>query len=229
MDIGDIKIPVWEEDPYYKKTQDVLFPFGSGLLEGNVPDYYKTIGQVGSPEFENMLRLTQTDTANAVNNNLIRRNIGRGGLGASIAAKANADTGTRLRWSDFQRAIQGKEFLLNIGKDTLTGVRSSALNITGMKNNFNQQNFQNEFGLFKYEDTVKREEEASESAMWQNLLKAGISAAAIIASGGLAAPAVAGAGAAGATGLGSAAAIGTGAASATAEMGNLGWQLAFLG
>ncbi len=179
-EVSKVELPTWEQDPLYQSSQDILFPFASDLLKGIVPDYYKAIGETGSSEFENMLGLVNRDTSKAVNENLAKRGISRGGLGASIAAKSAADVNTKLRWSDFERALTGKQSLLNLGVNTMSGVRDSALNITGMKNNFNLSNFDNSFKKAETLDT----QQAQTDAMWGELLKSGISAAGMLATGG---------------------------------------------
>jgi len=191
--VSDVTIPSWEADPYYKQSQDVLFPFSSDLLKGITPEYYKSIGETGSPEFEKMLGLTNRDITRSVSESLAKRGLGRGGLGASITSKAVADTTTKLRWNDFLRAITGKEFLLTAGSNIMSGVRSGALSNQQMLNQFALRKTELELKKAEMEDVA----ESSENSMWESLLKAGIKAAASIMSGGTAAPVIGALGAAG--------------------------------
>jgi hypothetical protein len=185
--VSDIKIPEFKPDEFYQKSQNLLFPLGSDLLKGIIPEYYADIGKAGGTDFEKMLDLTTRDITTSVNEGLAKRNLGRGGLGLSIASKAVADATTKLRWSDFQRAIAGKEGLLTTGLNTMAGVRSGALSNQGQTNEFSLGATKLSLEQAQYED----EQAAQENAMWGQLLKAGISAAATIATGGAAAPVVA--------------------------------------
>ena len=40
------QVPPFEEDPYYQKTQDVLFPFGTDILKGVYNEQLKGIHQI---------------------------------------------------------------------------------------------------------------------------------------------------------------------------------------
>lgn len=188
----DLKLPDWFEDPLYQKTQSRLEPFGSNLLEGKLPDFFSTLGKTGTPEFENILSLINRDTATAVNENLVRRNISRGGVGQNLLATTMADVGKKLRWEDFLRGQDEKKWLMGTGLDTLSGVRSSALDITGQKNQFNISRSGLDLQAQQFNAKQAAEEKAAKDKMWQDILKSGIGAAAIFATGGAAAPAVAG-------------------------------------
>jgi len=200
----NVAMPAWYEDPYYQKTQDKLFGYGTDILEGNLPDFYSSLGRTGSPAFKEMLALVNRDTARAVNENLVRRNITRGGVGVSSIAKATADVGSKLRFEDFLRANREKAGLLTTGLNTVSGVRSAALDITGKRNQFNLGRTELELGRAGMMD----EAEAAQNQMWSDILSSAIGAGAIIATGGFATPVVAGAGGAGA--LGSAEALNPG-------------------
>jgi hypothetical protein len=140
------EVPFYE-DPYYQKSQDILFPFGSDLLKGgeSIPEYFRGIGEAGGPEFEAMLAKTTKDITTKVNEDLARRKV-KGPLGAGLIAKQVSDTTAPLRYSDFLRSLEGKQTLMNTGLNTVSDVRNSALNWTQMKNNFNmgvaQTNYQ---------------------------------------------------------------------------------------
>jgi len=175
-----IDLPSFYEDPYYKKTQDYLYPFGTNMLAGNVPDYYKPIGEWGGTELENLLGLTRRDVTNAVNENLTRRNISRGGLGASVIAKTMADTTTKARWDDYMRAIQGRQYLLGMGLNTVQGVGSSALNFMGQKNQFELNKAGLASDIEKYNAAIEAQRKAQQDAMWSQILSSAIGAAGTI-------------------------------------------------
>ena len=154
-----VNIPDFYNDPLYQQSQGVLFPFGTNMLSGNLPDYYKPIGETGGTEFNNMLALMNRDTTTAVNENMTRRNISRGGLGANIIAKAVADNSTKLRWEDYSRALTGKQNLLNLGLNTVSNVGSNALNYMGQKNNFNMSAAGLQFDASKFNSQIQQQQE----------------------------------------------------------------------
>lgn len=187
----DIKLPDWYEDPLYQKTQSRLEPFGSNLLEGKLPDFYSTLGKTSTPEFENILSLINRDTSLAINENLVRRNISRGGVGQNLLATTMADVGTKLRWEDFLRGQDEKKWLMGTGLDTLSGVRSSALDITGQRNQFNISRTGLDLQAQQFNAQQAAAEKAAKNKMWSDIISSTIGAAAILATGGAAAPLVA--------------------------------------
>jgi len=168
--ISDIKIPDFYTDPNYTESQDLLSTTGSNLLAGKPGDYYKSIGETGGGAFENMMKLIGRDTSKAVSENLVRRNVARGGLGASLVAKSMSDVGTKLRWEDYSRAQKGKQFLLGKGLDTTEGVRSSALNFGSQKNLYNLNATKMAMGKAEAEEAAS----AREGSMWSSILSSGI-------------------------------------------------------
>jgi len=210
------------EDPLYQKTQQPLFEFGTGLLEGKPNDYYKPIGESGSSEFEKMLALTTRDTQKAVGENLVRRGISRGGLGASIVAKTAADTSTKLRWEDYSRAIAGKQFLMSSGLNTLSDVRGGSLAIGSQKNQYNLSKAELDLSVQKANAAAKQ----AQNDMWAKLAA---SAVGIIATGGLGALGLGAAGAAGAAGgMGAATSGALAGSAASSPMASLSSMSEFL-
>lgn len=135
--VSQVSIPSFYEDPYYGKSQKKLFNFGSKGLEGEFPDYYKIIGEYDSKQFEDLLGLVQRDTARSVDEQLVRQNISRSGLGASVLAKTMGDVTKQARYADFLRAVQGRKGLLDTSVGTVEGVRAGALTNQGQRNQFN--------------------------------------------------------------------------------------------
>lgn len=177
----DITLPNFYIDPSYQKSQDVLLPFGSDVLQGKLPDFYSSLGKTNTPEFNEMLSLVNRDTAKAVNENIVRRNISRSGIGLSTIAKTAADVGSKLRWEDFMRGNQEKMSLLGLGTSTLEGVRSAGLSLGGQKNQYQVQGAQ----LALEQEKMKQQKEAANNAMWSQILSSAIGAAGMLATGGL--------------------------------------------
>lgn len=176
-----LNLPSYYQSEWYTKPQKRLYDYSSGLLEGNIPDYYKGIGETGGAELQGMMDLLGRDISKNVTEDMARRNVGSGGAGLSAIAKATADAGTQLRWQDFLRSMQGKQYLLGAGLETMSGVRGAGLQEQGMQNQFNLNKAGMEFNVNKYNDEQARADEASKGALWGDILGAGIGAAGTIA------------------------------------------------
>lgn len=126
-------LPDFAEDPYYKKSQEALFPFGRDLLAGDIPDYYKPIGEIGGELFEDVLGLGIKDIKTAGIETAARFGRRGGNVAPGIAGKVGEFT-KRARFDDLMRALKGRGFLLGAGADMLSGVRGGALTFQGQKN-----------------------------------------------------------------------------------------------
>jgi len=125
------------EDPFVGQTQDRLYGLGTGILEGKTPESFSDIGKMGSPQFENMLSLMKKDVTTGVQEDIVRRGVSRGGVGAAATAKAVGEQSTKMRFADMLQAIEGQKFLLGTGVSALSGVRGAALTNQGMLNKLN--------------------------------------------------------------------------------------------
>ena len=131
--IPQFYLPECEPDPLYTESQDYLYGYGTNLLEGNINNYYAPIGEYGAQPFQDILGLATRDIQRSVQEDLVRRGIGRGGIGSTAVSQKVGDVSKELLYNDYARAIEGRESLLNAGLNTVSGVRTSALNLTGMK------------------------------------------------------------------------------------------------
>lgn len=121
---ADFELPEFQEDPDYRATQDYLKELGINILEGDIPDYYKGIGETGGAEFENYLNLIRGD--NIETGKEIAAATGRGGgVAQQLANQFANETTTKARYADFLRAMEGKEYLFGQGKNITEGVRAS--------------------------------------------------------------------------------------------------------
>lgn len=150
--VEGIALPKFEEDPIFKDLQEYLSGYGKNLLEGKPNEYYKGIGEAGGSEFENMLALSNRDIQQSVLESAAKGGRGRGGAVASVTAQQVADNTTKLRFADFLRAMQGKEFLFGQGRGITEASRESGLANQGQKNNFNLANFDNAMAKAGYLD-----------------------------------------------------------------------------
>jgi len=180
----DLSLPDWFQDPMYQDTQNLSYSMGKNILAGKLPDFYSSLGQTGSPEFKNMLAMINAQTATAVNENLVRRNISRSGVGLASTAKAVADATTSLSWTDYIKAAGEKSNLLNTGLNTIAGVRSSALDLTGQKNQFGMQGAQLRLSADEFNANMEAKQaeaeaakKAQKNAMWQQIISSVIGGA----------------------------------------------------
>jgi len=161
--------PKWWEDPFYEKTQEDLYGFGSEGLQGNFPAYYQLLGEYGGPEFEKYNALVNKDITTAATDDAARRR-SRGGATQEVIAKAVGESSTKLRFADFQRAMAAREKLLGVSLGAEESVRSGALSNQGMRNDFNNRQWLALLGVAQDE---ARTAGANPPSIWENLLGLG--------------------------------------------------------
>lgn len=169
---SNIVTPTFQADPYYTSSQATLSPFFTAMLQGDMPDYYKAIGETGSDESKKMLALTNRDITTSVNENMTRRGMSRSGVSADVISKAIGDSSTKFNYADYERALTGKLNLLNTATTGLSNVRSAALNNQSQQNSFNLNAAQ--FDLNKLANTQAQEQ--SDENTWLSLLSSGVGA-----------------------------------------------------
>ncbi len=117
--------------PELVPTLERLSGAGQGILAGNLPDYYKPVGEYGGAEFENLMKGVQRDIGTGVREDMAKRGVGRGGPTAT--AKATADASNKLRFADYERAMGTRGNLLGMGLETEFGAAKGYTDLTGMK------------------------------------------------------------------------------------------------
>lgn len=185
--VDRIKAPDFKLDPLFQQSQKTLFPFGTDILKGNIPDYFKTIGEVGGQEFEDVVGQVNRDVARSVTETAARRNVS-GARSASAIAKATADVGKQLRFEDLTRARSGRESLLNTGLNTVRGVGESSLGLSRLENQFNLSATGIDLDVAKTQDTneFRRQQiEAQEDAQLSAILSSIIGGVGTIAGGAI--------------------------------------------
>ncbi len=131
-----VDIPPFYQDEFYKPTQDLLFGIGQDLLAGEPNEYFKPIGEIGGPGYQDVLQRTVRDTVDATEESAIKRGVGRGGGVSTSVSRNVADVTSKMNWNDFIRALSGREKLLSVGNDMVTGVRSAGLTNQAQKNSY---------------------------------------------------------------------------------------------
>jgi hypothetical protein len=171
---SSIARPKYYTDPIYTETQGALKDMGLGLMKGEVPDYYKSIGETGGKEFEDMLSLTTRDITKSAAEASAASGRSRGGSLPAITAGAVADAATKARYSDYNRALAGKQGLLTTGIATTQGVRGSAQSEQGNQNTFNWKDYQAQVDERAYQDAKKAQEDAALGEMIGTIASVGL-------------------------------------------------------
>jgi len=164
-----IQLPDFYTDKYYQPVQDQMYQFGTGAMEGKIPDYYKPLTESGGPEFENYLKMVGRDVSRGVTEDMARRNIS-GPAGTDTIARTMADVSTKGRWDDWMRSLSGKKAMLGEGIDALQGVRTAGLQYGDQKNRFNLA----ETGIGMDATRMMMNQQNRESDDWNKMMSSSI-------------------------------------------------------
>lgn len=175
--VDPIARPKYYEDPDYRAAQDALKGMGLEILKGEVPDYYKPIGEFGGPQFESMLGLTTRDIQRSAAEGMAASGRARGGALPAVTAGAIADAATKLRYSDFIRAISGRQNLLNTGINVTSSVRSAGQNQGTSKNQFNWNDYNAQVAERAYQDQMEAQKDAQLGEFIGTIASIGLGAA----------------------------------------------------
>lgn len=142
-----IKLPDFQVDSSYQKSQDTLSGLGENILQGNIPDYYKPIGDFNSDAFKQLINNVSGQINQGVQESAAIGGTGRSGTATAASGAAMSNILPQLQYSDYTRALEGRGALLNTGIGVEQGVRSAGQAQEGMLNNFNLANFDNQMAL----------------------------------------------------------------------------------
>jgi hypothetical protein len=174
--VESIKMPEYYEDPDYRETQDYLKKYGMDIMSGQIPDYYKPIGETGSKEFEDMLGLTTRDIQKSASEAMALQGRGRGGALPAVTASAIADASTKARYGDYTRSLEGKGFLFNQGRGITEGVRGAGQTEGARKNQFNLSIVDKQMEQQSYLDKYEAQQDAELGDLIGTIASAGIGA-----------------------------------------------------
>jgi hypothetical protein len=151
----DIKYPDYYSDPNFDSTQTFLNDYSKNLLQNGPVDYYKPLGEYGSPEFMDFMNQSNAATLKGIDEAGARTGRARGGRTGEIAAQALGDKNATLMYSDYLRAMNGRQTLMNTGLNTQFNVRDAGFNNQNSRNNFNvggaEFNYRKALGLDAYD------------------------------------------------------------------------------
>ena len=199
---GRVNYPSFYEDEFFNKGQEDLYGMGTNFMQGNIPEYYKGIGESGSPEFEDMLRLNTEDIERSGFETAARMGT-RGGATQSNIMKNVRSMATPLIYADYLRALEGRKGFLTDGTKMVSGVRDAGLSFGGQKNNFSLDlaRMQQQQSQFEAEQAAVNKK--SKDAMWSSLISGGMSMAGFMAGRPKTTPTTTGGASKGTTGGGS--------------------------
>lgn len=163
------EFPDFYTDPNFEKSQDFLFPYGKGILEGDISDYYKPIGEYGGQEFEDILGLVQRDVTRGVTEDMARRKV-RSLRGTNIISRTMGDITKKMRWDDYMKAVGGRKYLFGQGRGIVEGTRAAGLAIGGQKNVFETKRFE-----------AEQAKETARNKMWSDIISSIIGTSGTIA------------------------------------------------
>ena len=124
-------IPQFHMSNKYSQAQQELFNIGQKFMGWEPDESLAAIGESGGEEFQKMLSSVTANTMKALSENQAARGV-KGGLGGVQTAGAIGDISAQLGYQDYNRAMQGRQFLgemdraySGMGADVIGGVRSS--------------------------------------------------------------------------------------------------------
>lgn len=163
---SDINLPKFVTDPLYTSSQGELDKLGTGLLSGNAPDYYKPIGDFGSPQFEAMLNAVKGQIMQGSQESSAISGTGRSGVATTAANNSLNSILPQLTYQDYLRAVQGRGALLDTGINVEGGVRGAAQQQGLNESNFNQTLFQDEMSKAGAIDSYKKSAASASGQMF---------------------------------------------------------------
>ena len=133
------------------------------------------MGESGSEEFEKMLGMTTRDIQKAgLESSAMmgkRSPAVAGGISQTIG-----DVSGKLRYEDYARALQGKQYLFGQGRGITEGVRSAGLTRGQAQNAYNIAGAGVNMNVDKYNSMLNESITQQENAMWASAMESGIGA-----------------------------------------------------
>lgn len=162
--------------PEYEEAQKYMKELGIDIMGGNLPDYYKPIGEYGGPELEGVIGKAKGDISENVQTDIARRGVSRGGVGATAIGKATADILPGLRYADYERAMGARRGLLGLGVETMSNVKTGEFNVQQAQNQYLMDRFRTYAGVSGQQAQLEQQQQAARSGMWQQMASSGIGA-----------------------------------------------------
>lgn len=167
----------YEVQDDYTETQSYLKELGYDLLEGDIPDYYKPIGETGGPEFEAVVDRGITDISRSIWDDIAAKGISRGGVGTTAIGQSVAPFVQNMRMQDWTRAMNSRAGFFDTGVGITENARTSALNMTNMQNTWNLNRFNSLLGRGQADTNLQATQASNRSSMWGEMASSAMGAA----------------------------------------------------
>lgn len=149
------------EDPNFNSVQTFLKDYFQNILQGNIPDYYRAIGEPASSGL--MGDYVSEATKDIFAKDLEARAMtgrGRTGISSGALERAGNISGV-LRYNDYLRAMQGREDLLGLGYSGESGVRDAAAWNQNQKNAYQLGKWQADMATYQSNEQQRKEGQQS--------------------------------------------------------------------
>lgn len=158
--------PSYQTDPVYSGQQDFLKQYSQDIMKGNIPDYYKAIGEpMGSDVKNNYIQEALSSIIGGDQARAAAQGTGRSGSLGSDTMASLGNTSAQLQFADYLRAMQGKEDLLGLGTSLGVDVRNSAFGNQEDMNNFANMEWNNQVKAQEYKNKLTE----SNTSNWANV------------------------------------------------------------
>ena len=161
--------PNFYEDADFRTGQDYMMGMGTDIMRGDIPEYYRPIGETNSPQFEAMLGKSNRDVMQSTSEALAKGGRARGGQLAASTAGAVADNSINARYDDYERAMSGRIGLLGVGSGMVGGARDAGLKQQGNVNEYNWKQYDEKMGWYMYDEGLQREEDDAKGKMYGSI------------------------------------------------------------
>lgn len=172
--VGGVSWPDYFSDPNYQGSQQFLDQYSKDLLTKGPNDYYKPIGEYGTPEFMDYLSQGNSKTLMGVNDALAKSGRARGGRVGEVASQALGDHNADLLFKDYIRAMSGREMFFNTGLNTQANVRDAGYVNQQARNQFNTDHSNFDMAKAAYQDNYKAQNSAATGKVLGTLIGGGI-------------------------------------------------------
>lgn len=144
--LGDLpSTPDYYEDPSFRSTQDYLQKYAETGLQGDLPDWYKQIGEAAPDgQLSGLIGGLTSDIISKASERDALRGTGRGGALSSDVMQALGNQSAQLRYNDWLRAMEGRLNIFNTLLGTEEGVRGAGFENMAAKNNYQQWKYNTE-------------------------------------------------------------------------------------
>ena len=173
---SDIALPSFYTDPKFEDVQNVMFPFGTNILQGEVPEFYKPITDIGGPVFEDYLSKVKGDITQQGLETGARLKMRGPRLGAGIS-KAIGDVLPGLRWTELLRGLGERERLMETGIGVTERVGTRGLEFGRQRNVFELEKTGLAMNLAQAEEAKKK----AKADRWAKIIESTIKGGAIMA------------------------------------------------